>query len=42
MERAAWGRHSENEDLEVGEVHWEGNEEGTSSLEVEGPTLETK
>lgn len=32
---AAWGERSEDE-----EVHLEGNEEGTSSLEEEGPTLE--
>lgn len=39
VEGAAWGEHSEDEELEV---HREGNEEGTSSLEAEGPTLETK
>lgn len=36
----AWGERGENEEQEEEEVHREGNEEGTSSLEVEGPTLE--
>lgn len=32
----------ENEEQEEEEVHQEGNEEGTSPLEVEGPTLKTQ
>ncbi len=38
-EGPAWGERGENEEQEV---HREGNEEGTSSLEMEGPTLETE
>lgn len=42
VEGAAWGDRSEDENLEEEEVHREGNEGGTSSLEVEEPTLEAK
>lgn len=41
-EGAACREGGEHEKQEEEEVHQEGNEEGTSPLEVEGPTLETK
>lgn len=41
-EGAAWGEGGENEEQEEEEVHQEGNEEGTSPLKVEGPTLEAE
>ena len=40
VEGAASGEHSEDEELDHEEVHRVENEEGTSSPEVEVPTLE--
>lgn len=42
VQGAAWGAHSEDKEHLKEEVHREENEEGTSFLEVEEPTLEGK